>query len=298
MRIDPDESQSFIGQKADPRAGSGDFENRYLKTEGTLPNGLTMDANGNFLIANFGTDALERMDRQGNTTISLAEIDGQPLGKANFVTRDSKNRLWLTVTTRTNPWTNAVRDRIPDGYIALLDEHGARIVADGLTGTNELRFDPEERYLYVAETIVRRISRLEVREDGSLGPRETYGPEDLCGMPDGIAFDAHGNLWMTLIMNEKLAALTPRGQVLILLDDAVPEASVAYDSASRGEMEMTNEIMSAAEGNIAPWMASLTFGGADPRTVHLGPPRGPDSILSLAGGRASVDLLVERRERL
>lgn len=270
MAMAPDGTQTFIGQKADPRAGSAAFADRYLNTQGTLPNGLTLDADGDFLIANFGTDALERMDRAGNTTTILSSIEGKPLGKANFVTRDSKGRLWLTVTTRTNPWTLAVRDRIADGYIAVIDDKGARIVADGLTGTNELRFDGEEQYLYVAETIVRRISRFRVLDGGALGPRETYGPEDVGGTPDGIAFDAFGNLWMTLVMNEKLAALTPQGDVLVLLDDAVPEAAETYDAASRGEIEMTNDIMAAAKGVIAPWMASLTFGGEDLRTVYLG----------------------------
>lgn len=270
MAIAPDGGQRFIGQKADPRRGGGAFEDRYLNTQGTLPNGLTFDREGRFLIANFGTDALERMDWEGNTETILAEIEGRPLGKANFVTRDSRGRLYLTVTTRTNPWTDAVRDRIADGCIILVDQDGARIVADGLTGTNELRFDADEAFVYVAETIVRRISRFAVRPDGTLGPRETYGPEDLGGTPDGIAFDAFGNLWMTFIMGEKLAALTPEREVLILLDDAVPEASAAYEAASRGETPMTPEIMAAAKGTIAPWMASLTFGGEDLRTVYLG----------------------------
>ncbi|MDF2640355.1 MAG: Gluconolactonase [Novosphingobium lindaniclasticum] len=270
MAITPDGAQRFIGQKADPRRGGAAFEDRYLNTQGTLPNGLTFDADGNFLIANFGTDALERMDWEGNTTTILAEMDGRPLGKANFVTRDSRGRLYLTVTTRTNPWTDAVRDRIADGCIILVDQDGARIVADGLTGTNELRLDADETFVYVAETIVRRVSRFAILPDGSLGPRETYGPEDLGGTPDGIAFDAFGNLWMTFIMGEKLAALTAEGEVLILLDDAVPQASAAYEAASRGEMPMTPEIMAAAKGSIAPWMASLTFGGEDLRTVYLG----------------------------
>jgi sugar lactone lactonase YvrE len=269
MCIAPDGSQSFIGQKADPNATQAGFEDRYVNTQGALPNGLAFDANGDFLIANFGTDALERMDRNGETVTLLSELDGQPLGKANFVTRDSRGRLWLTITTRTNPWTDAVRLRSPDGYIVRLDERGPVIVADGLIGTNELRFDAEERYAYVAETIIRRISRFRVMDDGGLGPRETYGPEDLGGTPDGIAFDAFGNLWMTLVMNEKLVALTPDGEVLVLLDDGAP-GSAAYDAASRGEIEMTPAIMAAAKGSIAPWMASLTFGGADLRTVYLG----------------------------
>ncbi|MFP3571101.1 SMP-30/gluconolactonase/LRE family protein, partial [Paraburkholderia sp. SIMBA_030] len=80
------------------------------------------------------------------------------------------------------------------------------------------------------ETNARRISRLRVQDDGSLTDREIYGPPDLGGFPDGFAFDAHGNLWITLILNEKLIALTPEGEVLTLLDDGNPEAFARYET--------------------------------------------------------------------
>jgi gluconolactonase len=58
-------------------------------------------------------------------------IDGEPIGKVNFVLRDSKNRIWLTISTRIKNWMKAVSPNIADGYIALADEKGLRIVADG-----------------------------------------------------------------------------------------------------------------------------------------------------------------------
>ncbi len=65
----------------------------------------------------------------------------RPVGKANFALADSRGRIWITVHTRQQPWTISVNQKTPDGYIALLDERGARIVADGFIGTNEIRFD-------------------------------------------------------------------------------------------------------------------------------------------------------------
>lgn len=269
MRIAADGTQSFVGQRSDRGAGGEGFEDRYFQTQGSLPNGLAFAADGSFLIANFGTDAVELMDRAGNTRTLLHEIDGRPLGKANFVTRDRKGRLWVTVTTRTNPWTRSVTDRIHDGYIALLDEKGARIVAEGLCGTNELRFDPGEEWLYVAETTERRVTRFRAQPDGRLTHRETYGPSDVGGFCDGIAFDAYGNLWSTLVMADRLIAITPDGDVLTLLDDGVPEATRALDEAWR-DYRVTPALMAAAKGTVAPWMASVTFGGPDLRTVYLG----------------------------
>jgi gluconolactonase len=272
MRIAPDGSQQFVLQST-AAAGSASFEDRYVNTQGSLPNGLAFDTHGDFLIANFGTDCLELTKRDGTTTILVDSIDGQPLGKANFVTRDSKGRLWLTVTTRMVPWTRHVETMSHDGYIAVIDDKGARIVADGLCGTNELRFDPKEEWLYVAETTARRISRFRLLDDGSLSPRETYGPENIGGFCDGIAFDTHGNLWSTLIMADRLVAITPEGELLTLLDDGNPAATAELDKAWH-ERRVTPDLMAAATGKIAPWMASLTFGGPDLKTVYLGSLRG------------------------
>ena len=186
---------------------------------GTLPNGLAFDTSGNIVIANFGTDAIELMTRDGRSRTLYDSIDGQPLGKTNFVLTDSRGRIWFTVTTRLSPWTRSINEKTADGYVGLIDEHGIRIVADGFVGTNEIRFDADEEWLYVVESNARRISRLRAHRDGSLSGREVYGPSDLGGIPDGFAFDAHGNLWTTLIMAERLIALTPEGDVLTLLDD-------------------------------------------------------------------------------
>jgi gluconolactonase len=268
MRIRPDGSQTLIAQQVDPRFSHASDADKYI-LRGTLPNGLAFAGNGDILIANFGTNAIERMTRDGRSETLYSEIDGRPLGKTNFILRDSKGRLWITVTTRLEPWTRSVTERTNDGYVALIDERGIRIVADGFVGTNEVRLDANEEWLYVVESNARRISRLRVRPDGSLGDREVYGPPDLGGVPDGFAFDAFGNLWVTLVMYDRLIAITPEGEVLTLLDDGVPEQVAALDRNYYART-LTPELMLASKGTIAPWMASLTFGGSDLRTVYLG----------------------------
>ena len=85
---------------------------------GTLPNGMAFARNGDFLIANFGTDCLEVMTRDGSSRVLADSIDGQPIGKVNFVLRDSRDRLWVTVSTRIKNWMHALRTDLKDGYIA------------------------------------------------------------------------------------------------------------------------------------------------------------------------------------
>jgi len=200
VHIQPDGSQEIITQKhsADFK-DSGDEVSRF--TAGTLPNGLAFARNGDILISNFGTDCLERMKRTGETEVLFDTIDGSSIGKVNFVLRDSKDRLWITITTKVKNWIDALVPDLDDGYIARYDERGIHIVVDGLHFTNEVRFDKNEEYLYVVETTGGRVLRFKVDEKGDLSNREIYGPSNLGpgAYPDGIAFDSFGNLWGTTV---------------------------------------------------------------------------------------------------
>jgi len=276
MRIAPDGTQRFIGQRADARfesaaaASSAELEHKF--TTGTLPNGLAFAANGDILISNFGTDRLEVMTREGDSRVLFDRIDGQPIGKVNFVLRDSRDRIWITVSTRVNPWTQAAASRVRDGYIVVVERGVPRVVAEGFYFTNEIRLDAKEEWLYIVETTGPHITRMRLYEGArgvELKEREVFGPAHLGGFPDGIAFDAHGNLWCTLVMVDQLIALTPQGDKRVLLDDGDPAASKNL-LAHMATGTVTSEHMLAARGTLAPWMASITFGGADLRTVYIG----------------------------
>jgi gluconolactonase len=270
MQIRPDGAQSLITQSVDPHfdlAGSSTQSLLY----GTLPNGLAFARNGDILISNFGTDRLEVMSRSGETKILLDKIDGKPIGKVNFVLRDSRDRIWITVSTRINPWSDAICSNIADGYIVLLDERGPRIVADNIHFTNEVRLDAAEEWLYIAETSGKRVSRMRVQPDGSLTDKEVFGPSNLGrGLVDGITFDAYGNLWVAMVFADRLIAITPEGDVLELLDDGDPASTDRFEAEFATGSPVSIETLAATGGTIAPWLASVTFGGSDLRTAYLG----------------------------
>ncbi len=276
VHLRPDGTQVVVNPRRDahsvlrPNDAAADHA-RYITAQGSLPNGVCFDANGDFIIANWGTNSIERMTRNGHLTTLLSDLNGQPLGKTNFPLRDRKGRIWFSVTTRTEPWSDQINTRANDGYIALMDESGVRIVAEGFCGTNEIRFDNAEEWLYVVESTNWQISRLRVRSNGDLYGREVYAK--LPGFPDGFAFDALGNLWVTLIFTDELVAITPTGEVLTLLDDSQPATKKKLLDAYHNRA-VTPEILAETQGNIAPWMASLSFGGADLTTVYLGSLRG------------------------
>ncbi|MGD1832745.1 MAG: SMP-30/gluconolactonase/LRE family protein [Sphaerochaetaceae bacterium] len=274
MHIKGDGSQTIITQKHE--AGFDHATNKVNRFfEGTLPNGLAFARNGDILISNFGTDCLEVMKRTGETKVLMDTVDGKKIGKVNFVLRDSKDRLWITVTTRLTNWLDALVPDLDDGYIIRFDERGAHIVADGLHFTNEVRFDKNEEYMYVVETTGGRILRYKVDANGDLHNKEIFGPSSLGpgAYPDGIAFDSYGNLWGTMVYSDKLFALTPDGELKILLDEGDSEKVKKLDEAFF-EKRVTNEILFETGRGIAPWMASVTFGGPDLSTIYIGCLRG------------------------
>ena len=274
VRISPDGKQQIVTQQR-----SGHFEKagsearRYL--EGTLPNGMAFARSGDILISNFGTDCLEVMSRSGETRVLADSIDGEPIGKVNFVLRDSKDRIWITISTRIKNWMHALRTDLTDGYLARYEDGKFRIVADGFGFTNEIRFDAREEFLYVVETTGGCITRLRIDEDGVPRDREIFGPHKLGkgAWPDGIAFDSYGNLWGTTVYSDKLFVLTPQGDFRVLLDEGDPQKVDALEQAFfRNDVQQ--DVLFATGQGIAPWMASVTFGGSDLQTAYIGSLKG------------------------
>lgn len=265
VRIFQDGTQELVTQY------QGTFSRKEILSGQDLPNGMCFTKDGNILIANFGKNCLEIIDLSGHRKILYDSIEGNPIGKVNFVLRDSKDRLWVTISTKSNDWVKAMRPNVKDGYIALIDGDTIRIVADNFSITNEIRFDESEEYLYISETGGRCINRMKVLSNGYLTNREKYGPTDLGlgGFPDGIAFDSYGNLWGTLVFGEKIFAITPKGDLKIIFDDGNDKNSKIIDEAFFNNL-LTEELMLSGLSKVAPMMTSITFGGNDLKNVYIG----------------------------
>ncbi len=252
-RINPDGSQAFLGGL------------------GGEPNGIAMLADGSLLIANIGGGAVQRMYPDGRTENFLTELDGIPLTTPNFVFRDSKDRIWIAVSTREENWWPAAAHPRADGYIVLVDDKGPRLVADGILFTNEIRLDAREEYLYVAETMGMHVSRLRVHPDGSLGEKEIFGPSTLGtgSAVDGFTFDADGNIWVTTVLRNGVGIITPSGDYHVVFEEANLEMLATFEEKLRTRTAQPLDMLQAA-GPTLQLVTSVTFGGPDLRTVYIG----------------------------
>ncbi|MFP3981125.1 MAG: SMP-30/gluconolactonase/LRE family protein, partial [Desulfobacterales bacterium] len=157
---------------------------------GGVPNGICLDRRGNCIIANIGNGRVQSLAPDGKHTDLFAEADGRPVNTPNFPFMDSRDRLWVSNSTA-GDLEAALRQPAADGCVVVMEGGRTRVAADGLYFANGIAVDAEEKYLYVAETTRRAITRFAITSGGALTARETYGPEPLgdLGFPDGIAFD-------------------------------------------------------------------------------------------------------------
>ncbi|HEV7336106.1 MAG TPA: SMP-30/gluconolactonase/LRE family protein [Bosea sp. (in: a-proteobacteria)] len=240
--------------------------------EGLRPNGIALEPDGSFLLANLGseTGGIWRLTREGQVSAFWTQIDGVPIAPSNYLVRDHLGRLWLTVSTTLVPRSLDYRREARSGFIAVMDEKGGRIVADGLGFTNECQISPDRRWLYVNETYGRRLSRFALRDDASLGPKEVIYEFGEGQFPDGLAFDEEGRIWIAGVISNQLMRLDPEtGGCEIMLSEAdaahVDWVEKAYAANALGRPHMDTNPSTKLRN-----LSSIAFGGPDLRTAYLG----------------------------
>ena len=241
--------------------------------EGFLPNGFSLLPDRSFVVANLGpVGGAWRLLPGGELIPEVAAVEGMALPPTNFVHAERQNgaiRLWVSVSTRHVPREQAFRRDIADGYIVLKDGAGARIVADGLGFTNEIKVDPSGRWLYVNETMARRLSRFAICSQGELGRRESVAEFGDGTFPDGFEFDAEGGIWIASVVSNRLLRIAPDGSQTVILEDADAEA-VARAERHYAENCLTRVDIDSGRSRTLGNLSSVTFGGPDLRTVYLG----------------------------
>ncbi|MCX7982840.1 MAG: SMP-30/gluconolactonase/LRE family protein [Syntrophales bacterium] len=237
---------------ADGRGGlakiSPDNQTEIVGGLGGIPNGICFDQKGNCIIANIGSGEVQKINpyRKESHTVLFREVEGKKTPAPNFPYVDTKGRLWVSNSTYRSDVQDALQHPAPDGCIILYTEEKVKIVAEGIYFANGLALDKEEKYLFVAETMKRRVIRFPILPDSTLGPPEVYGPPFLgrLGFPDGIAFDEADNLWVTLPMENAIGIITLGGEFHKVLEDK--------------------------EGKVIRQPSNICFGGPDRKTAFIG----------------------------
>ncbi len=235
------------------------------------PNGIALLPGGGFLLAHLGVSdgVVWRLDADGRTEPVLLDVDGASLPPTNFVHRDRAGRLWVTVSTRQQPRSLGFRTDLADGFIVLVDDAGARIVADRLGYTNECLVDPAGERLYVNETFARRLTAFDIGPGGRLTNRRTVAEFGAGTFPDGLTMDTEGGVWITSIVSNRVLRVAPDGSQELILEDSDPDHVARVEQAYQAG-EMGRPHLDTVRGRRLGNISSLAFGGPDLRTAYLG----------------------------
>lgn len=259
MAMDPDGAQRRSGESA------------------LVPNGIALQPDGSFLIANLGPDGgVWRLDAQGAVYPWLMEFEGQRLPRVNFVSTDGEGRTWVCVSATETDDHYPVHSAT--GFVLVHDRQGTRLAADGLRYTNELRISACGRHAYVNETFGRCTTRLRVAQDGALVDRATVAEFEAGDFPDGLTLDAEGGIWVVCVGSNRLYRINPDGRRETMIDDADP---IWVDRLERALQagQLTRTLLSSAAGRTLRNITSLAFGGPDLKTAYMGSLAG-DTLVS------------------
>ena len=128
-------------------------------------------------------------------------------------------------------YTDSVRNT---GKVCFLGKDGSeRILADKLDFPNGLALSYDENYLYVAESYKNRILKIQLKGDVSMPDSQgifAYLPKhpsqkEVDNLPDGLALDNKGNIWVAHYGMQAIQVLSPEGNLLDTIDTGLPLTS-------------------------------------------------------------------------
>jgi len=153
-------------------------------------NGMTVFRDGCLFACEFGRGAIVRIRPEGTCEIYADSCAGKKFNRPNDLAFDAAGNLYFT-----DP--NQYDRQNPDGVVyrvAAGSQEGTPVAAD-LAFPNGLAFSADGKFLYICESAFERVLRFTVQLDGSLTGKEIF-VEMPGGDPDGINFDAAGNLYV------------------------------------------------------------------------------------------------------
>jgi sugar lactone lactonase YvrE len=163
---------------------------RHIGQAGGEPNGIALDRDGHFLIANFGLGVLQDLDPVTGTITAVlgGQLDGRPLRWLNFVLVDSVGALWCSVSTMADDLVDTIARGTADGFIFRVtpDRQSAQVVADAVSFPNCMALDRNEDYLYVVRTVAADAVRFPI-EGETLGPNSDSARRWVAGAPTSSA---------------------------------------------------------------------------------------------------------------
>lgn len=247
--------------RVDPRTGDVAL---YGSTGGFVL-GLVLDGEGDVYCCDAVHGGVVRVGPDGDVGIVSSGCEQRSTVAANYPVFGPDGSLYYSDSGSWPDGGGAVMRVSPDGETTVWSEGPSDV-------TNGLALSPDDDYLYVVESTAPGVARVPIREDGTAGPVEQV--LDMPRMvPDGLAFDSDGRLYVACYRPDAIFQLDPDGKVRCFGGDwqgtllAAP-TNVVFAGESA-------ELLVSA--NLGRWHLSVMEAGATGTPLHI-PSQGPPVI--------------------
>ena len=208
------------------------------------PLGIAIDRQDNLFVCDWDAHGVYKVTADRGVSC-FADSDGtHKMLFPNFCVFDDQGNLYVSDTGTSRRMQQIYN---PDGKIFRIAATGqCELFAKGLYQANGLAMRRGESALYVIQSAVDNVLRLEIKPDGKLGKVSVYA-RDLDGLSDGMAFTENGDLLVVTGLHEIIYRVTTRGITEIFLEDKKAEkliapANPAFGGADLDELYITNLI--------------------------------------------------------
>jgi gluconolactonase len=178
-----------------------------------FPNGNTLDGQGRLITCEQGARRVTRTEHDGSVTVLAERFRGKRLNSPNDAVVKSDRSLWFSdpeFGIASDYQGHRAQSEIGARNVYRVDPGNGQVhlAADGFQGPNGLVFSPDERRLYVSDSLANHIRVFDVREDGALGGDRVFATR-AGGTFDNIRCDDRGRVWGRPPWTGACSATTP-----------------------------------------------------------------------------------------
>ncbi|MGC1677844.1 MAG: SMP-30/gluconolactonase/LRE family protein [Candidatus Binataceae bacterium] len=213
------------------------------------PSGLGWLPDGTMLVVSMTDRKLMRMERGGALKIH-ADLSALAPFHCNDMVVDSKGRAYVG-----NFGYDLHKNQTPRGTVLIMvtPEGKPRVVADDLMFPNGTVITPDGKTLVVGESFGRRLTAFDIAADGSLANKRVWA--DLGkNVPDGIALDAEGAIWVASPMSSEVIRVREGGEVT----ERIKVATDAFACMLGGADRKTLFVLTSVSSDPAACLANAT----------------------------------------
>lgn len=168
---------------------------------GSVGNGIRFDSKGNMLIADYTNHNILKINML-NKDISVFAHNPK-MSQPNDIAIDNKDRLYASDPN----W------KAGTGRIWRVDLNGKTTMLDSMGTTNGIEVSPNNKYLYVNESVQRKVWKYDLNEKGEVSNKRLIHEFPDFGM-DGMRCDVEGNLYITRHGKGTVVKLSPDGKFI------------------------------------------------------------------------------------